>query len=374
MKADQAEDVWVNNGRAYVANYRAGLRILDVSDPTQPREVGGVDSALSTCQSAVARDSFAYMGWADPPPKLRSIDVSDPSRPTVVGGCDPFERPQDMVLRDTLLYIAQRVRFQVVSVARPLEPRLVGSCVVGDATSAGLCLVDTLAYVTNVPTQVISVADPSSPRVVGAFNRTAWNVAVTDTFAYLAAGTRGLFIFSVADPTAPRKLDSLLLGQPIYDLELTGSIAYAGCENAVLVLSLADPVHPTVTGQQTLPQYAWRLHRAGEYLFAACADAGVVVLESTQVGVAEPESTTVRSPALRVVPNPARCRSLSLLGVSPKADVTVRDVTGRSRLVSASRSTPQGGVMLGLHGFCAGVYFVCVREPGVWASTKIVLE
>jgi hypothetical protein len=52
LKAGEAYDVAVNGAMAYVADYRGGLRVLDVSDPAKPVELGGRDSTVSACYSA----------------------------------------------------------------------------------------------------------------------------------------------------------------------------------------------------------------------------------------------------------------------------------------------------------------------------------
>ena len=38
-------NLYIKGNRMYQANYNAGLRILDISDPTNPREVGYLDTA-----------------------------------------------------------------------------------------------------------------------------------------------------------------------------------------------------------------------------------------------------------------------------------------------------------------------------------------
>ena len=82
-----------------------------------------------------------------------------------------FNQPQDMVLRDTLVYVAENARFQIVNVARPREPVLVGSCVLPFA-SHGLDLEDSLAFVGNTTSlQIVNIARPSNPVVIGGNQR-----------------------------------------------------------------------------------------------------------------------------------------------------------------------------------------------------------
>jgi hypothetical protein len=52
--------VAVAGSYAYVADVEAGLRVIDVSDPANPRERGYYDTRGGTCGVAVA-DSYAYV-------------------------------------------------------------------------------------------------------------------------------------------------------------------------------------------------------------------------------------------------------------------------------------------------------------------------
>ncbi|MFO7675609.1 MAG: hypothetical protein R6X12_04785 [bacterium] len=155
LRADMAEDVYVDGSRAYVANYRLSLKILDISDPARPVELGGVDSAGATSEAVVAKDSFAYIGWR-PRPYFRVFDVSDPSRPVLAGTSTVESRAMDMVLRDTLVYFAANQWFRVINIARPREPEVVGSCALPGA-SGRMDLQGAIAYVTNTLFSIVSV-------------------------------------------------------------------------------------------------------------------------------------------------------------------------------------------------------------------------
>ncbi|MBM3332609.1 hypothetical protein FJY68_12320 [candidate division WOR-3 bacterium] len=140
LKAGISYSVAIQGRYAYVAQSGLGLKILDVADPRFPTEVGSVDSTRDVIASSVAvRDSFAFIGWVTHP-WLRLADVSDPRNPRKVAACDLFNPAEDMVWRDSLLYVAEIARLQVVNVARPRQAVLIGTCVVGDLHQAGLWL------------------------------------------------------------------------------------------------------------------------------------------------------------------------------------------------------------------------------------------
>jgi hypothetical protein len=376
LAMDQAEDVSVQGGLAAIAEYVSGLVLLNVQDPSKPAYLGRYDTLgdLPYMESAVLADSFAYVSW--PVERLQSVDISDPTHPVRAGVCQGmFGPPQDMVLRDSFVYNAEGRRLQIVNVARPRQPVRVGSCVAGDATSPGICLVDTLAYVTNVPTQVINVANPASPQVVGEFGRSAWNIRVRDTFAYLACGTLGLYVFSVSNPQAPYRIDSLSFGESVYDLVLADSFVYAGCDDGVRLMSLADPVHPTVVGFLATPYLVWRMTYASPYVYAACSEAGVCILETLPVGIAEPDLPGTPPASSNTYLKPSLVRGFAWVRQrqGSLAVPVVYDHAGREQVMPHGCEMREGRwTKLDMRGLPTGVYFVRFLGDAATEVVKIV--
>ena len=363
MVADEAWDVAVDGNRAYVADYVGGLRILDVSDPTQPCELGGIDSTEIFVEAATAKDSFAYISWAQPP-FLRTIDVTDPSVPKKTGGCTVTGWPADMVLRDTFLYVTETYRFQVVNVARPRQPVLVGSCVVGDATYAGMYLADTLAYVCTWPFDIVNIADPRNPYVVGSIWHGAENVFVVDSLAYLANG--GLFVYNVKDPAAPVPVDSFCDGLDARDVIALDTLAYVGCYwDAMRVMSVTDPHNMCVVGLGAVPQTAWRIAYAAPYVYAACFDGGVCIFETTTTAVEEGPGTQAPSYGIRVLGSVTDGIVTIELSEATGKEVYLQvfDIAGnrigRADALALNRSAVTRH-QVDLTGRAAGVYFVRV--------------
>jgi hypothetical protein len=81
--------VAISNDRAYVAGGSDGLRLIDVSDPTLPRQLGRV-SGINMALFVTVNEQRAYVlssdpdGWAT----VEILDVSAPSNPVWVGRID----------------------------------------------------------------------------------------------------------------------------------------------------------------------------------------------------------------------------------------------------------------------------------------------
>jgi hypothetical protein len=114
---------------------------------------------------------------------LRVLDVSEPSDPTLVAEDSCYGWPQDFVLRDSFLYLAEPYQFQVFNVARPREPMLVGSCLLTSYAS-DLHVEDTIAFMSGSPLTIVSVGQPANPRILSTWNRGVAGLDVVDTVLY----------------------------------------------------------------------------------------------------------------------------------------------------------------------------------------------
>ena len=83
-------DLTISDGFAYVAASKAGLRIVDISDPTAPRETGYVDDLEIAEGVAVSGACVCVACYTNITSSLRLIDVTDPSSPVETGHVDFF--------------------------------------------------------------------------------------------------------------------------------------------------------------------------------------------------------------------------------------------------------------------------------------------
>ncbi|RKY93585.1 MAG: hypothetical protein DRQ01_04420, partial [Ignavibacteriae bacterium] len=145
--------VAVSGSYAYVADWYAGLRIIDVSRPTSPQEVGFYNTSGNALGVAVS-GSYAYVAnWAD---GLRIIDVSTPSSPVEVGFFDTGDFALGVAANGDLVYVANG--------------------------GNGL--------------RIIDVSTPSNPIEVGFYDTGvgAWGVAVIGSYSYVADDGDGIYI------------------------------------------------------------------------------------------------------------------------------------------------------------------------------------
>ncbi|MEO0079771.1 MAG: hypothetical protein ABIK44_03740 [candidate division WOR-3 bacterium] len=373
LKAGLSEDIDVQGNLVYVAQSSYGLKILDATVPSSPEELAGVDSTRDMVTlSAVARDSFAYMGWGQPP-YLRSIDVTDPRSPRKAGSCAIFDTPRDMVLRDSFLYVAQAYRFQVVNVARPRQPVLVGSCNI-QGYGSDVVLQDSLAYVSALYLTVVNVARPDNPRVVFNGLREVQGLDVVDTIAFLAF--YGLKTASVSNPIAPYILDSVFVDDFTEDVVIVDTLAILG-GRTVRLYNIADPRDIRLVGAWKPPGWCYRLVHVFPYIYAACWDAGICILETATVGIHQSGSGRSSGHLLRATPSVTTGKIRVMLPATAGAlRLALYNVAGgelKEVILNGSRGTFSGELCaeIDLAGLPAGVYLVKTSAEGS-STTKVV--
>jgi hypothetical protein len=311
---DEANDIYTDGSRAYVADRLAGTKILDISNPARPNEIGEYDTADfgngmsgALARGVRTRDTLACLAtnyWA--PADLRMVDVSSPASPSLLGGCYTWNPPVALEVRDSLAYVGENAHFEIFSIANPQNPRLVGSCVLPNSPWA-VCLVDTLAYVTTLPTKIVNIKDPANPVVIGSINDGgAYGIGVQDTMA-LVGGENKLDAVSVANPAQPHVISSFPLpGEYCYGIALDGSLAYVGTSSELRAFDISNPSAMRCIGYYLAPSAVLRVCRQSNLVYAACWNAGVCIFETTSTSaIGEAGPVSARPQAFALTPNPA---------------------------------------------------------------------
>jgi len=110
----------VAGGYAYVTDYQAGLRVVDVSNPSAPFEAGYCDTPGNAIDVAVVGE-YAYI--ADDYAGLRVVDVSNAAAPFEVGYYDTPGNAYGVAAGGGFAYVADLASgLRVVDVSNPAQP------------------------------------------------------------------------------------------------------------------------------------------------------------------------------------------------------------------------------------------------------------
>mgnify|MGYP002387827030 CR=1 FL=1 len=195
LKYDNVASVAVDQEHAYVAEYQFGLRVVNIADPSNPVEVGFYDTPGDAHGVAVAGDT-AYV--ADFDHGVRVVNIADPARPVERGHCDTPGEAQSLAVAGDYVYVAGgSAGMLVVNIADPSHPVLVGSFHTHGYTQS-LTIKDGYAYIADgsAGLVVVNIADPAHPQFAGAYDTPgyAWGAAIAEEYVYVADANYGLII------------------------------------------------------------------------------------------------------------------------------------------------------------------------------------
>jgi hypothetical protein len=250
------------NGRALVANAAQGLKVYELG--ATPQSAGRVMNDFAASRIAAATDRTVVTGAHLPTntARLRVVDTTDPTQPRVVG-----ELPTTVTaagILDVAVNGAGTVAVTamgaagiwVVDLSDPAAPVRRG--VFDTAGTAFAVAVDpsaALAYVADGSggLKVVSFANPAAPTQVGnvVISGIMRDVVVQGGIAYLADQSGRLVTVDVATPSAPRQLGAVAMGRFTFNVAVRGGRAVVHTADSAAYLDVVDvtsPASPTILG------------------------------------------------------------------------------------------------------------------------------
>jgi hypothetical protein len=252
--AGTAIDVQVVDSLAYVAGGGDGFRIIDIYDSTNPVEIACLGTQYPVKRVHVV-DSLAYVGcyyyeyddeWRQDIIRgsLRIINVSDPSVPVEVGCLTNLDigAVSDVQVVDSLAYVRcfdygsdgwGRAFLRIINVSDPTNPIEIGYS--DEISGSVVYIVDTLAYVGGG--QIIDISDPTNPIKVGEYSG-GNGIHVVDDLLYVAkGGNAGLRVIDISDPTNPEEIGFYEMVGGANDVYVIEYLAYVATdENGLYII------------------------------------------------------------------------------------------------------------------------------------------
>ncbi len=276
---EDAVDVQVEGSIAYVVDPWSGLHLLDVGTPSAPREVGRFDTPGLANSVAVA-DGRAYVvdQWAG----LHIVDVSNAQQPVQVGRYAAPQQVDAVAQTGETAYIAGRADgLWVVDLANRASPVAVMHIELPEIAQ-GLALMNGHLYVAagDAGLYIYSLDNARAPQQVAVYRDVGWaaNVTAAGGFAYITDEWRGLQIVNVTDPRQPVGVVTVE-GLPVRDIKVVGSLLYVAADDAdLLVFDISEPAAPRLTQTYAVAGDAMGVVIDGDYAYVAAGGAGLQVL------------------------------------------------------------------------------------------------
>ncbi len=367
------------NGKVYVAYGTAGLRIVDVSNPSSAALLGTADLG-GDARGVVASGNYAYVAARDS--GVFVVDVTNPANPLKIRTIKT-PRARGIAIAGTHVYVAASDSgMGVIDITAPASASVIkytgssdyGENVVVTGTVAGLTDYGKITF--------FDVTVPSAPVKKGStpsFRTGNEGFAIAGTHVYAPDGD-SLKIFSIANLQSPSLVSKIFTGGYGYTAAVAGTYCYVASEGTgVRAINISNPAAPVEDGYYNgVPQSRGVTANGGYVYVAEKADGLTVYSNDLVTSVDKALASVPESMALfQNYPNPfnpstnirfvLKEQSFVTLTVFNALGQKVADVVN-GRLQAGSFSIRFDGASLS-----TGVYMYRLQANGSSISRKMLL-
>ena len=266
----------VEGDLAYVSVDSGGLQVVDVANPAAPAVVHRIYGGDFTSAVQV-KGNHALVASRDA--GLQVIDVSSPAAARVVGDYQPYQDFYDLAVEGDLAYLAGGILF-ILDLSNTTSPAFVSRLSRG---AQNVAVKDGYVYLSNylefgldITFTVVDARDPAAPQTLNEQNINGIvDLAFVGDYLYVAA--KGLLVYDVSDPANPTQVSSLLDGENLEYMAVTGDHVYLKTKGiGLFVIDASDPANPAVDHELRLN--IWDVEEVGDYLYT-CTNAGFEIFD-----------------------------------------------------------------------------------------------
>jgi len=196
-------------------------------DSSNVRLLGFCDTQ---CAYGVAvAGQYAYVADAGDSSGLRVINITNPAAPSEVGFCGTPGGALGVAVSGNYAYV-EASGLRVINITNPSSPTEVGFYVT-PGEPIGVAVSGNYAYVADwdYGLRVVNITNPAAPYEVGFYDTpgSAWGVTVQGNYAYVADGLMGgLRVVNISNPTALFEVGFYDTPGQAWDVAVSGNLAY----------------------------------------------------------------------------------------------------------------------------------------------------
>lgn len=282
-------DMFIIGNYAYLSG--DGIHILDISDLLNPVYVGIYDYGDQTNNIAVAGD-FVYMTTND---HLLVFDISDIFDIVLFDTIDLRERNLGMFFDGYYLYLANNYSLEIWDVSNPPYPFRraeydVKHIVIQTHVQDGHAFV-----AAGTRLSIVNVSNPFNPYFISEYDQLGYGasysvktLAVDGNYVYINTNVNyqdydyGLAVLDVSDIIEPVMISSIdtVFDFFISELIYSNSYVYYGGYEYVKIIDVSEPAQPAIIAEFEAPHYGVEdIALSGNYLYIANRDSGLVILD-----------------------------------------------------------------------------------------------
>ncbi|MBZ5640226.1 MAG: hypothetical protein LAO51_15885 [Acidobacteriia bacterium] len=257
--------------------------ILDVSVPSAPTLAGSLSGGGANFEALATTASPPRLFVTDTSFGLYVFDLTNPAVPLYLGAAANAGYGQDVQVAGPYAYTPTTLGFDVVDASNPLNPTLAGRYTgfPSYGSPSGVAVTNGYAFVAagRAGLQVMDVVPASQPSVVAAVEAPgdARDVSVSGGLAYYVSAGQGLFIVDVSVLERP-KLVGKFLAPNGRVVQVRDKIAYFGDGSGLKMIDVTDPHAPSQLGGLATGAVN-HLHVVGNLAYVAAGTAGVKIVD-----------------------------------------------------------------------------------------------
>ncbi len=269
----QVSSLTVHNGIAYLGTAEYGLQIIDVGNPASPVILNTIDFR-DLIKSVYVSDEYAYLGLSGN--GLVIMDVSAPKEAFVVTTV-AIECRGDAVFQNDYAYVLDageyndyKTTVSIIDIGNPLSPAVVDTL---DIIGEHQTLLPHGEYAYGVyykeGLQVFRIDPPGTVEAVNTIYSLSSpsDVVVSGGVACIDDAYTGLKVADIANPEAARIVDAIPMNY-IDCMAIEDNFVYIGRNNELLTVSLENISECAVVSDIELPGYGYARAMAVQYGYA----------------------------------------------------------------------------------------------------------
>jgi len=282
-------DIFAADNYVYVVKRGKGLVVVDISDRSNPKEVGSI-AFEGRINSIYVADGLAYVtGTSGKTPNkegwLKVIDLSDPGHPRELStyNFEGLNLPNDIWISKGIAYVAVDRGLQIMDFSDPLHPSKISFYTTNEPCH-NLYIRGKVAYFT-LPgrrlLEIVDISDPSDPKKLGeiAFDDIPTDVELSEDGRYAYVATiKKLVAVDIGDTLSPKKLECYYGN--VKDISLSGDLVYiAAFERGLNVVDVSDPSRPEVVSSYETGHTVTGVWVSKGYAYVAYGSGGLRILD-----------------------------------------------------------------------------------------------
>lgn len=275
----------VESDHAYVTLGWDGLRVVDIENPEEPTEAGSFGyNGYDEFYALDVSGDYAYVAAKY---GLYVLDISDPSVPKEVNS--HWDGGNDVVAVDNYVYLARDDGgLTILDATDPSALVSVGHLNT-EGTAVSVAVSGNFAYLTlryfdglTSSLTVVDISDPTTPRVAGAvdFEALAQQVASHGKHAYVAV-SQGLRIIDVSSPDTPVVVRAYSIAGVTWDVTIGDDFVATSGSYGLNLIDASDPIAPLAVGHSETPGGGYGVKASGNLLYLADGDGGLLIERRT---------------------------------------------------------------------------------------------